>query len=190
MTAEAGHDPNRHYFDADGDFHLNGSSFFNDAEQDIESQLESLAGVSADQLAALAGVSAAELGQASALPGVGSTIGLSAGGGVTQTATITLKDADGNALTGVRTIVVFMATDAAGGAPSTAGAQVSATATTGAVLKAHTAKLHWTIVTDANGVAVLTFDNTGGGGAYTDRVVLVLPTGKHVVSAALNVATA
>lgn len=41
MTAEAGHEPNRVYIDQNGDFHLNGASFFNDNEDDIAAALES-----------------------------------------------------------------------------------------------------------------------------------------------------
>lgn len=43
MTAEAGHAANRAYRDQSGNFHLNGASFFNDAETDIAGALESLA---------------------------------------------------------------------------------------------------------------------------------------------------
>lgn len=119
----------------------------------------------------------------------GSTITLGTGGSATQTATIQLADAAGNALSGVRLVEVYMATDAAGATLSVAGASTSVTATTGAILKAHTAKLHLAVVTDAAGKAVLVFNNTGGGGAYTDRVVLSLPGLGVVVSSALNVAT-
>lgn len=116
-----------------------------------------------------------------------STITLGVAAGTVQTATIQLKDANGTNIAAVHRIVVYMATDAAGATPSVAGANGAVTATTGVVLKAHTAKLHFEIVTDANGVAVISFDNAGGAGAYTNRVVLVLPTGKVVVSAALAV---
>lgn len=123
-------------------------------------------------------------------PGAASTITLSAGGAVTQTATIQLKDALGANLAAVRKIQAFMVTDASGATPSSAGAAVGVTATTGAIITALEAKLNFDIVTDANGVAVLEFDNTGGGGVYTDRVALVLPDGSLVVSAALATAVA
>lgn len=42
MTAEAGHHASRSYFDQDGNFHLNGSAFYNDAETDISGQLEDI----------------------------------------------------------------------------------------------------------------------------------------------------
>jgi len=54
MATEAGHFPNRVYTDAQGAIHLNGSSFFNDAESDISSQLEELANSAAAQ--AIAGI--------------------------------------------------------------------------------------------------------------------------------------
>ena len=36
MAAEAGHEPNRAYFDQSGNLHLNGASLFNGAEADIK----------------------------------------------------------------------------------------------------------------------------------------------------------
>ena len=41
-AAEPGHAPNRIYTDQQGNFHLNGAQFFNDAETDIAGSLESL----------------------------------------------------------------------------------------------------------------------------------------------------
>ncbi len=41
MATEPGHHPNRSYVDQAGDFHLNGSSFWNDGEEDIAPFLES-----------------------------------------------------------------------------------------------------------------------------------------------------
>jgi hypothetical protein len=118
-----------------------------------------------------------------------STITLGAAGAATQTATIQLKDAAGTNVATARKIEVYMATDAAG-AKSSAGAATSVTVSTGQELKVNTAKLHWDIVTDATGVAVLTFNNTGGGGAYTDRVALIQShNGELIVSSALNVGT-
>jgi len=39
MAAEAGHEPNRAYFDRDGALHLNGASLFNENEQDVSALL-------------------------------------------------------------------------------------------------------------------------------------------------------
>jgi hypothetical protein len=119
-----------------------------------------------------------------------STITLAAGGGVTQAAAVQLKDADGNNVAAVQHLRAYMATDAAGATPSAAGADVSVVVSGGATLKVQTAKLDWDVLTSAAGAVVFTFDNTGGGGAYADRLVVVLPNGKVLVSAALNVATA
>jgi len=119
-----------------------------------------------------------------------STITLGAPSGTTQTATIQAKDSDGNNIAAVQRLEVYMCTDSAGATPSGTGVNTSVTATTGTVLKAHTAKLHLEVITDANGVAVLSFNNASGGGSYTDRVALVLPNGKLVVSNALAVANA
>lgn len=152
--------------------------------------------VTADTLAQALGLNGTVATVASAdetqkLPTSQSTVVPGAPGDKVQDVTITLKDADGDALTGVREVTVYMATDAGGATPSSSGAGTSVTATTGAVLKADTAKLVLRCITDANGVLVLHFDNTGGGGAYTDRVVLVLPSGNGVkVSAALAVPNA
>ena len=40
MATEAGHFPNRVYTDAQGNLHLNGSQFFNDAEDDISGSFD------------------------------------------------------------------------------------------------------------------------------------------------------
>jgi len=119
-----------------------------------------------------------------------STITLGSPSGTTQVATIQLKDGADAAIADVRSCLVYMATDAAGATPSATGANASVTVSTGAAVVVLTAKLNWQLVTDATGAAALTFDNNGGGGTYTDRVVLVLPTGEVVVSSALAVANA
>jgi hypothetical protein len=106
-----------------------------------------------------------------------STITLGAGGATTQAAAIQLKDADGNAIAAVQKIRVYVSDDAAGATPATSGCNGAVTVSVGATLKVQTAKLDWDLVTDANGAVTLTFDNTGGGGAYTKYVVVVLPNG-------------
>ena len=40
MTTELGHEPNRVYIDHNGDFHLNGAEFFNDAETGLADTLK------------------------------------------------------------------------------------------------------------------------------------------------------
>jgi hypothetical protein len=117
-----------------------------------------------------------------------STITLGTPAGTTQTATIQLRDGAGP-LAARRLIRAYM-TDDATGTPSAAGAATGVTFTTGDKLAARPVgdeTLDFDLVTDSSGVAVLTFDNAGGGGVYADRVVLVLPDGSLVVSAALAV---
>ncbi len=119
-----------------------------------------------------------------------STITLGAGGAPTQAAAIQLKDADANGVGAGQMIEVYVSDDSVGLTPASATVNGAVTVSVGATLKVDTAKLHWRLVTDATGAVTLTFDNTGGGGAYTKYVVLVLPNRKLKVSAALNVATA
>ncbi len=114
-----------------------------------------------------------------------STITLGASGGNTQTATIQLKDSTGANIAAVQKIEVYMATDALGATPSVSGAAVGVSVTTGALLQALTAKLHFDLITNASGAVALSFDNTGASGPYTDRIVLVLPTGGVLVSGLL-----
>lgn len=116
---------------------------------------------------------------------------LNTGGSTTQTCTGTLQDTDGSTISEQRKITVIMVTDAEGDTASGTGANTSAAPTTGTALITHTAKLAWEIMTHTDGTFVLTFDNTSGGGAYTDRVAVYLPhSGEAVVSDALNVANA
>lgn len=50
MATENGHHANRVYRDQDGHFHLNGASFFNDAEEDISDSLEELNSLSPTEI--------------------------------------------------------------------------------------------------------------------------------------------
>jgi hypothetical protein len=116
-----------------------------------------------------------------------STIELSAGGGVTQTATITLRDATGDVIKAVQVLDVYMCTDDAGATPSEVGAEEGVTIDPGAAVVVHTTDLAWKIAFPATGIVVLEFDHTLGAEPYEDRIALVLPNGKMVVSEALNV---
>ena len=118
-----------------------------------------------------------------------STIALGSPAGTTQVATITIRDGDAAAIAARRHIRVYL-TDDSTGTPSAAGAFASATVTTGDTLLEPTATLHFEIITDASGVAEITFDNAGGAGTYADRVVLVLPDGRLLISDALAVPNA
>lgn len=116
-----------------------------------------------------------------------STITLGAAGSNTQTATIQLKDSTGANLAQVQKIEVYMCTDSAGATPSVSGANNGVSVTTGASLFVAVSKLYFNLISTAAGVVQLTFDNTGGSGPYTDRLVLVLPANQVVVSSALFV---
>lgn len=132
---------------------------------------------------------AAKIAELEKQPSQNSTLTLSAPG-VTQTISGQLKDINGDNIVGVTKVRAYMCTDSAGATPSSSGTAGDVTATTGAILKAHTAKLDFDIVTNATGAFVLSFPNTGGGDTYTDKLALVLPTGDLKISDALAVATA
>lgn len=118
-----------------------------------------------------------------------STITLGPANNAVQTATIQLKDSTGANISAAQKIQVYMCTDVNGAIPSVLGVQVAVTITTGNTLKVQTAKLFWDLVTNTSGVSVLSFDNTGAAGQYTDRVALVLPTGQLLVSNPLAVSS-
>jgi predicted RecA/RadA family phage recombinase len=113
--------------------------------------------------------------------------------GTTQTATVQIKDIKNANIEEIRKLRAYMAdgSDDTGATKSTTGANTSAGVTTGTELLENAAKLDWDVETDASGQVVFTFDNDGGGGAYTDRLVVVIPhTGELLVSDQLNVAAA
>lgn len=114
-----------------------------------------------------------------------STAVLSASGAV-QTCTITAKDADGNTIAAVQRVRVYLATTA-GGVTLAAAANGTVAPTTGTILKNHTAKLDWDLLTDVNGVIVLSIDNTGGTDHYAVYVIVVLPNGKIKASLVTDV---
>jgi hypothetical protein len=119
-----------------------------------------------------------------------STITLGTPASAQQTATIQIKDEAGTNVAAVQRLEAYMCTDSAGATPSSAGANTSVTATTGAILNTIAAKLKFELLTNASGQAVLNFNNTSGAGTYADRVAVVLPNGKILVSAALAVPNA
>lgn len=117
-----------------------------------------------------------------------STRALSASG-VTQTCTFQAKDGDGNNIAAVQRVRVYLATTAAG-VTLAAAANGTVAPTTGTVLKAHTAKLDWDLLTDDTGKIVLSIGNTGGTDHYAVYVIFVLPNGKLIASAVTDVRSA
>ena len=67
MATEQGHHANKVYIDQNGDLHLNGAQFFNDAEEDIAPALESLDQISIGELEYLDGVTAGTVTASKAL---------------------------------------------------------------------------------------------------------------------------
>lgn len=118
----------------------------------------------------------------------GSTLALSVSAAI-QPCTITMKDADGNAIAAVQRVKVYLATTA-GGVTVAAAANGAVAPTTGTILKEHTAKLYWDLLTDVNGVIVLSINNTGGADHYAVYVILVLPNGKLKASLVTDVRSA
>lgn len=110
------------------------------------------------------------------------TVALSAGAADTMTITITLKDAFGTAFAERHRVEVYISTSSAGAGLSATSYSGALTATTGDILTAHTAKKHVTAVTNASGVLVLSLVDTAK--AAGEYVVVVLPNGKLIVSAA------
>ncbi|MCX6227345.1 MAG: hypothetical protein NTV01_21840 [Bacteroidia bacterium] len=104
----------------------------------------------------------------------------------TSIVTITLKDASGDAVSGIQLIRVYLADDASGNTPCTVDASGTVTFTTGNILKTITSKRDWDVVTNTSGVAVLSVSNAGAVGSYGRYVVLVLPNRKIKVSAIVN----
>lgn len=117
-----------------------------------------------------------------------STVPLSASAAV-QTCTFTAKDADGNTIAAVQRVRAWLSSDAAGTTLASA-ANGTVAPTTGTILKAHTAKLDWDLLTSAGGVIVLSIDNTGGTDHYAVYVNVALPNGKVKTSLVTDVRSA
>jgi hypothetical protein len=113
------------------------------------------------------------------------TLVIAGGGTPVNTVTMTCKDADGNAVAAIQRLRVYVSDDSAGLTMASAAANGAVSFTTGSLMKEITAKLLWDVITDVNGVAVLSVDGTGGGG-YAKYVNVVLPNGKIKSSAVLN----
>lgn len=87
-------------------------------------------------------------------------IAISAGGSNVVKCTVTVKDSSGNIITGVHKMDLIV-TDSATNLTLTANsASGSLSATTGTILKAHTAKKHVTFITASTGIAEFTLTDT------------------------------
>lgn len=116
-------------------------------------------------------------------PGSTVTIALAAGASNTMTITATVKDVFGATVAAVHNLEIWMS-EAATGIGLTADAYSGdLTATAGAILSAHTAKKHWSVVTAATGVFTASLVDTA---KPADQYVTVRKPGggSVVVSAA------
>jgi hypothetical protein len=110
------------------------------------------------------------------------TITIAGGANNHCVATITLKDAAGNTMTGVQRVEAYISEASTGIGLTADSASGALTASTGTILTALTAKKHVIALTDANGVLVLDIEDTA---EPTDQYfVVVNPNGTLVVSAA------
>jgi hypothetical protein len=97
--------------------------------------------------------------------------------------TITVKDGDGNAIAANHCLEVWISEDAGGAGLTADSYSGTVTVSTGAVLTAFTAKKHFSVVTAATGIAVMTAVASAN---PTDQYVCVKNplSGRVIVSAA------
>lgn len=113
-------------------------------------------------------------------PCVGASIAVTDETSNVRTVTITLRDANGAAIDYTQAVQIFVFTDATRTAKATGGSTGLAISTAG-LLYTHTAKLHFTAVSDAAGSIVLTWTDTG---TESVSVAIKLPSQVWVTSAA------
>lgn len=98
--------------------------------------------------------------------------------------TITCKDADGNTVTGVHQLEFWMSENSGGAGLTGDTYSGDLTATTGAILSAHTAKKHWSVATASTGIFAATLVASAN---PTDQYVAVKsPLGAAVVVSAAS----
>ena len=115
----------------------------------------------------------------------GATIAYAAHASTTDglVATITLVDPDGNTVTGIHTLNVWISDDADGNGLTATSASGTLTATTGTILTALTAKKHIIANTAATGILVLLLVDSAN--TVGERVCLANPvSGAAIVGAA------
>tara|TARA_R100000808_G_C2130311_1_gene139651 strand:+ start:340 stop:774 length:435 start_codon:yes stop_codon:yes gene_type:complete len=88
-------------------------------------------------------------------------VAISAGASNVVTCTVTVKDSSGNTLAGVHKMDMIVTDSATNLTLTGTSASGSLAATTGTVLKAHTAKKHVTFITANTGIAEFTLTDTG-----------------------------
>jgi hypothetical protein len=111
------------------------------------------------------------------------TVAIAAGTTNTVTATISVLNEAGAAVSGIHMLNVWISAAADGGAITTTSASGALTATTGAIVTAVTAKKHVLATTSATGVLVLSLVDSGK--TQGERFCVADPnSGQIVVSAA------
>lgn len=121
------------------------------------------------------------------LDGIASTVTIGLAASATTDGmdiTITMKDAAGNTITGVHNLEIWMSEAATGIALTGDAYSGDLTATAGAILSAHTAKKHWSVVTATTGIFSATLvDSANPADQY---VVVRKPVGAGVVVSAAS----
>lgn len=114
-----------------------------------------------------------------------STLAVAAEAGDAIAVTLTLKNAAGTTLTGLRGVKCWLSDHASSGAIGTDDT-ITVTATTGTIIAEETDDLRFDTITDANGVLVLSVAHAGN--ATPHYLVVQFPNGELKISAAIDLA--
>ena len=117
-------------------------------------------------------------------PGVSATIGLAAGAANTMTITVTVVDANGATVTGVHQLEMWMSENTGGAGLTGDTYSGDLTASTGAILSAHTAKKHWSVATASTGIFVAALVDSAK--PADQRVAVKAPVGASVIVSAAS----
>lgn len=112
------------------------------------------------------------------------TIALAAGAANTMGITVTCKDAAGNTVPGVHQLEIWMSENSGGAGLTGDTYSGDLTATTGAILSAHTAKKHWSVATASTGIFAASLVDTAK--PADQRVAVKSPLGAAVVVSAAS----
>jgi hypothetical protein len=121
---------------------------------------------------------------ATTLAGQPVTIALAAGAANTMGITITVRDLAGAVVPAVHNLEIWMSEAATGIGLTADTYSGDLTATTGAILSAHTAKKHWSVVTAATGIFAASLVDTAK--PADQYVVARRPAGAGVVVSAAS----